>query len=1380
MRDQITDLALRRNTLGKGGMAVATDVFLEPRDLETFEQDRQTYGRRLQELRQGGRISSQPLEDVVQDRVAHYLADRVHGFYCLGIEVYPGDGMSWSATSADSAIEETTPRVPRLHLKGQPGAGPYPALANLISMRRIAAQAQKRGIATSARLLGTRRYTVIILAAIAVGAAGTIASAAIKGGNFSSSPLTWPFAGLAVLSAGLAIISQLLNRVLNRDSPSSPLTKISEDIALQANAAEPSSAYWSFVDDLAVQFSKFPEFRCLIVDDFTNLDNVTRHVFESYLRNFASEKRDEFWILFYSTDDKRLEVLISRPERANRKPPGYRYTHLYLLEHLSADQRRQLAVAYGSPERAAFLTVRAIARDDSALVSLGALFRREYHKRDASSADPAEGDSLGWFYIFALNAIWAGNPQMDTYSIRQGFSQQRRFRSQLLELLMPRLALSPTAVTRCLDVMLASFFPLAGEVSGQGRRRTFKVAPEAGEYLEKSWRDFDLPNPGIVHLFWFLYWSDTELHESPSVALLRKISYHLLKSTPPAELGVQLQMHETEVAAFSDELFNTALEVLRACLKTCLLSDIADLLNHALRLTEDDREPVEQRRRARLRPLAWQAYGLLGDERLLGVILDLNPTAEPASGPIGPQSNLMNLFLGSMPRSDGDTSRLMRSELTRQGVAKHAGVYAVMRASWLAASLSPFMGPTSPDLTAAADDCRRQLPAVVSESVDNLEKVADREWQTTDILNVALGLWALALATDDSRAASALGWTHPSDANGTFIDDLVRTCVLAVELAEQRRSADPSPATLDLVLDCLAEEVLAVVLATAILILSRWPESAWTSERAWGDVLSVVSESATALGLSKQVLPRADGSLDRRLIQDAARRMTLLAFLWRRLGYAQLASFMTIRQAQFEALCNRADADLAQSTIALLSSDLGQADHIGLLAHLAAAEGSRFSAQLKATLLARGSQVSMTASFSEHISAELCMIAVEEGHSFPIDFSPCLDFLLARWVESGERRLVTLLADVSPQEAESLVLAFLNIVLADQSDRSDEVCAVLEERIAQISQVSEPEVRKKAEGSFRTFAVRRHIRSGQPVDVDVELDAWQNLRDLPSYANLINELLLVVSSGTRDRLIRESLDVLRSREPYIGFSSYVHLARDLFIQLMKSRTLAASEGAEVALSALRDGFEQWEPDLSADSNIEILMVLTQYDSDHADEYATKRLEWQRIVLELDETQRLPELIGQGRFFHLVWHYFEFFAYYGLQSEPPTDSFGLDKEEVAQALREWRASPRIAPAPIVCNGDERLSGEFLRIGYALFAAARSHQGGDIMSESELENGRQQFDEKARDVIETLYRLLGRLSRIPPSIEQILRRHEIFVLQRLNDFEANLTASSRHSV
>lgn len=1356
---------------------MATDVFLESRDLKTFEQDRRTYARRLQALPQVGRPAPQPLEDVVRDRVANYLAERAHGFYCLGTEVYPGDGMSWSATSADSAIEEAAPRVPRLHFAaGRRREEPYPELSHVIPMRRIARHAQKRGLATSARLLGTRRFVIVILAAIAVGAAGLIVSATIKGGKFSSSPLTWPYFGLVVVAAALGEISRLVRHRLNQDSPGSPLAKIAEDIAAQANAAKPSDAYWSFVRDLALRLSGFGEFRCLIVDDFTNLDNVTRHVLEAYLQDYANEKRDEFWILFYSTDEKRLEFLINRPERVNHKPPGYRRTHLFRLEHLTADQRRQLAVAYGSPERAVFLTIRAIARDDTALASLGALFRREYNERGAKNANPAEGDSLSLFYIFALNATWAGNPWMDTYNIRQGLSRQRRFRSQILKLLMPGFVWSPTAITRCLDAMLASFFPGAGEISGQGRRRTFKVLPEAAEYLDKSWPELELTAPGIVHLFWALYWSDTELHGSPPVALLRKVSYHLLKSTPPVELGAQLQMKKTEIAEFSDELFNTTLEVLRACLKNCLLSDIADLLNYALRLAEDDREPVERRRRTRLRPLAWQAYGLLGDERLLGVILDLNPAAEPANGSVPPESDLMDLFLGPVPRSDGAVSRLMRSEVIRPGMAKHVGAYAVMRAGWLAASMSHYLGPTSPSLTAAANDCRRQLPAVVRASVDNLEKVAEREWQTTDILNVSLGLWALALASDASRAASRLGWTHNSAADATFVDALVRACILATDLSEQRRSADPSPATLDLVLDCLAEEVLAVVLAVALLILHRWPDSAWTTDHARSEVIDVVRQSASALGLSEQALPSADDSLDRRLIEYATRRMTLLTMLWRRLGYAQLASFMAIRQAQFEALYNLPDANLAQSVIELLDSELARVDHIGLLAHFAAAEGSRFSAQLASSLLIRGSQTSMSADFSERMSAELCMITVENGHSYVVlDFSPCLDFLLAKWTGSSKRRLVTLLDDISAKEVGSLVLPFLNTVIRDESHRADEVCAVLEERIAEISQEAEPEITRQAFGAFRAFAIQRHIHTRQPVDVDKELDAWQDIRDLPAYVHLLYSLLLVVSPGTRDRVIGEALTVLRKEELYIKTSSYAYLALNLFIQLRKSRAPAAADESAEALSALRYGFEEWEQRLPADMNIEILMVLTQYDSAHADVYAVKRLEWQEIVLALDETQRLPELISQGRFFLLVWHYFEFFAYYGLQSEPPTDSFGLDEEEIAQALHEWRAGQRIAPGATIRSGDnERLSGEFLRLGYALFEATRSRESSNIMPQAELENGRQQFDEKARDVIETLYRMLGRLSRIPPAIEQILHRHEVFVLQRMGDLEGSVTA------
>src|SRR5215469_4516287 len=297
-----------------------TGAFLDSKDLETFDQDRMIYARRLLPIDQAGRPSPQPMGETVKDRVANYLSETAHGFYCMAVQVYPGDGMSWSATVVDSVIEEIAPRTPRLHLQGRPGAGPRPALADVIALRRIAALAQKHGIAKSSWAHGTRRYVTILLAAIGVGAAASIANAEASGAGLSSSTLTLPFLGFAVASAALGMISQLLLQKLTQDSPTSALGKIAEDIAAQANSAEPSDGYWEFVDGLARQLGRFGEFRCLIVDDFTFLDNVTRHVLESYLRKVASDTRDEFWALFYSADDKRLELAVSRPERVNRRP----------------------------------------------------------------------------------------------------------------------------------------------------------------------------------------------------------------------------------------------------------------------------------------------------------------------------------------------------------------------------------------------------------------------------------------------------------------------------------------------------------------------------------------------------------------------------------------------------------------------------------------------------------------------------------------------------------------------------------------------------------------------------------------------------------------------------------------------------------------------------------------------------------------------------------------------------------------------------------------------------------------------------------------------------------------------------------------------------
>ena len=1107
------------------------------------------------------------------------------------------------------------------------------------------------------------------------------------------------------------------------------------------------------------------------MDDFTKLDSLTRTVLETYLSYYADGSRDEFWVLFYATDDKWLEVPVRRPERTRSKPYGYRYTRLFSLEHLPPSKRRELAAENGTPERASYLTVGHIVRDNSGLSSMVELFQQEYNARKPPVGQTRTGDMLDFFYIFALNAIPDQNPWMHKPAIRAVFSQRRKYRTQLLEALMPGCDLSKSSIGSYLRVMSETFFPLAGETSGSVQNGRFRVAPEACEELTESWRDFDLADPGMVHLFWTLYWTDIELHGARNIGVLPKVCAHLLLSATPAELKGRLGGQKAFVSSFTNDFFDIATDILRACLRTCVLSDVPALLEYLLRLAEDDNAEVERRRRSRLRPLAWQAYGLLGDESLLAVLLELQPiTAQPrAQAP--EKQDLTYLFLQSMTSTDRHAREVMRSELTSAG--KHASVYARSRAGWLAVSVTPFLRRGSPSLRAAAADARGRLPGIVAESIATLESVVatlesvpGQDWRTTDILNVVLGLWSLVLASDSARAESSLNWEYSEELAAKTVDSLLHACVLGTDLSEKRRSADPSSDTLDLVLDCLAEELLVVLLAAGVLLLIRWPASAWNEKVNRANVVEVVRESALALGLDKQTIPSADEAPPRDLIKDIVRRMTLLTVLWRRLGFSQQASFMAIRQAQFMALSYQRNAGLAESALELLPGELGKVNHIGLFAHLAAAECADVSTELTAQLLARCGQVSLNGGFGDRLAAELSLGAIRVGNIYGIDFAQALGFLLARWDEGDTRRLDALLKDFSTEDMPFVVQELLNTVQGDESDRPSRVQDALEQRMVGID---DPYVERKVRAQFRTFDLRRHMMAKQPIDANAELDAWQDMRDLTDYAFVLHLLMPMMPHKAKDRAMREAIDVLREPVKYLEATGYVYLAAQVI-----SRILAAKNGDSpeftTALRGLKAGFTIWEKQLRADTNVNILRLLMRYDSDSANEYAAKYGEWRKVALELDETQRLPDLVAQGQFFLLIWHYFQFFADFSVPSDPPMDPYGLDDKESVAALKEWQADHRSTPDPIVGSGRGlRLSGVFLRRGYALFFPANEQNGPPIATEKEIGAGRREFDSKAKDAIDSVYRMLRALPQIPRSIEQILRRHEELVLSRMRDLE-----------
>ena len=256
------------------------------------------------------------------------------------------------------------------------------------------------------------------------------------------------------------------------------------------------------------------------------------------------------------------------------------------------------------------------------------------------------------------------------------------------------------------------------------------------------------------------------------------------------------------------------------------------------------------------------------------------------------------------------------------------------------------------------------------------------------------------------------------------------------------------------------------------------------------------------------------------------------------------------------------------------------------------------------------------------------------------------------------------------------------------------------------------------------------------------------MRDLASYTAILSLLIEKAEKQQLDRIIREAVEILPQTDKYVSYTSYVYLASRLLLKLKSGNRTVSPDDTQTAISALRTGVSVLERVLPADDNIRFFRLLSICDPGNSTEYLRHQVQWEQIALELDTTGRLPRLIDEGRFFMLIWHYYNFFAYYGLQSEPPVNASGLTDPELIQELDRWRKRRTDIPDPINPGpGTGRLSGEFLARGYALFfpPAADTKQWQAL--DAELEDGRRQFDEKAKGAIEAFYRILGCLPGLP---------------------------------
>lgn len=1348
----------------------------DSRQLADFDRDQERFARQIR-IWQQKKAVPQPLVPTIVDLASAFMKEQNHGFQGIGIAVDGGDGMTWSAHSVDRGIQDAFPDAQRIRFQGQPGV--YgPELAHVISMRRIATTAQRHGLIKSVRLIGWRLTTVAVLAALIVGAAGAVLSAITKTSGTSTS-ITLRLVVFSSITVALAMIGQFIGKLIYPDFRSNTLAKVTDDLK-ELEKGSITKQYQAFVDELAVLLGGLAQFRCVIVDDFGVLDRTTRMVLQRYLCYHADDQRSELWVIFYSAADKSLELEIERPMR--NKPIGYRRIRLFQQEPLTESQRRQLAEEWGVPGRSIFRTVRAITQDPSGLVHIEELFGQAHQERRSPAGSKRAADALDLFYILAINANCGGNPWLYERDIVANFSRERGLRSQILQALLPGRTLSRALLTAELGKMKLKFFPQAGEVVDDGSRRRLRASAEAGEMLEGTevthgkWAVLDLADPRLVHLFWVLYWSDTELNGLPDAFFLQKIVTHLLRCVIPAELDDEMNGQKFPLNALAKELFEVAIGCLAACLRYCLLDDVPHLLERAKELVEDAGKEESRRRRCRLRRVAWQAYELTGDESVLSVALDLEPVVSVAAQQ-DDQSDLLELFLNSMPDATAERRHSIRRELERMDGGRSVTSYAQIRASWLAASIEPFLCAGTTALSAAVAQAYSALPEMLARAISAADSAVQDEWRTTDILDISLGIWVLTASTCQDK--SLPGSDSDSDRHAALVDILNDCYILADDLANKRRQAEPDVASLDLVADCLAEDLLAVVFAAGLALLARWPIFNESRAPGWSDVANVVRNTGHSLGIRVPLKLADEGStIARTVITDAASCMGVLAVLWRRMGFRQQASFMTIRRAQFITLALPPNPSIAEQVIQLLSEDFAAVNYIGLLTLLAAAQGARFSNQLASQILLRCSTTARDGSFGDKLVTEICYLTLRESHVFGVGLDDNLKFLTGHRPgdkEPAGTRLDAVLDDVEDTDLANVVLCLLNSMLKTHDDAIGESThAALDRRIIKIKNAG---VATTVNSHLRIYEVQRRQSAGEAIDVSAELDAWIDMRDQASYAFILSMLVVAKEAEQAwDRILGEALQVLQAPEKYLTNAGYVYLAHKLLLKMKSDGHPVTSEGTRTATAALRVGALTWQQSLWAEDNIRIFRLLTICDPKNAHEYEQYRNQWEQIVLELDMTQRLPRLVDQGRFFMLFWHYYTFFSYYGLQSEPPVNSGGMTEAELSQELAKWRksrhdipeailAAPSSSPIQGTGTGVGKLSGEFLTRGYALFfppaADAKQRHALDI----ELEDGRHQFDQEARGAIEALYRILRSLPRLPPQVEKILARHQNLVLARI---------------
>lgn len=1234
--------------------------------------------------------------------------------------------MSWSAEAADETAQAHEYPYPLRRLSGPARPGRYTALEDLgVRRRAITRLAQTHRLTNAYRWLGSGRTLVLVTGLLVIGVVAGIATAVSKRAP-ETGAWTDVLTNPAVVGPGIvAALALLVRRALEMRLMGRAAAVQAVFADIQAGEEHHPERFKDFVRAVLEHVGKACAHKCVIVEDLRRSDWLTQTIVLAYLDGDSRPVvGEQVWIVFEHRDDPLVSAQLRRAGHAfHERHTEVRAQH---YEQLLLDERERIRLLElrGLPARAGYpRPVKFIVSGEQEPRPRDAAMFVAW-RNDKGRSDGEGFDAVDFMHLLAVTETSSGGAWFDAETIKGTMASHTSEggRWEVQQAIVGRKLLSRdlTQVLQQLDSDEQLKLAMTRQPPG-----VYEIGYAAALALRSARGQIDLADTALCHLFWALYWHDRKRHDAGAI-WVRKLAHHVREAGVPARFGL--------AAELGNPLLEAAVHAVRGYVKGVALAfnrsgdrrrvnELPELLAAAIELAE---AATEKRPVADLRRAAWDAYSLLGDEGILRNLLKLEATAGALQGRPDP---LHRLFVDTLAVEHTRPHVLA----VLPGLDRSAADFASVRAAWLALTLTSASSDAPPRAHAALETVGRQLPSAVQHAVLRVEAELNAAGASAavDVAIASLGCWCLAIAARAGQVESSAA-----------IDALSDVYLLAKLLPRtDRRGAYMREDDADFVREGLEQELLVVAGASAALLD---PDSLSDNRRA--DLDDLMREAAGCGSPATRA----------HVIEEITRRMGLTEFMWERLGFAQLRSFMSLRRAQFVvALGEELSSDAYGAALDLLFRESEQPGVQGLLARAIVAPAAGHKTH-SAGDLCRGIELALKAGVSAELAQELCVMAlhVANAHS-DVPREEMLKRLLEVDEHSGDGPIIDRwFATLTDYE---LATAFT--VLGNAVDRTsaapfvEPAYAAMHRRLDAASS----EGTDRARRALHLFQLDRDLRSGVDLALDDTRLYWRSVLQIDANQAAWAVQLMLHHGWSDEKTVRFGIEVLEYQATRAPNWNAFFLAKSLANKLNWAPLAGLGDAErEAALAAaiayVESGYDVHAAKLAPHEYRAALELLIEHKPERGPEYRDALEKFDRRYQRELLTRFLLPAKQRGEHFAVVWHYVTNLAAWGLTAHPHKPSGAI----VAMTQQEREAEVRRClrsdwPQPFIDSPHGKaVAAEFLVAAYSLLET-------DLPGLRGLTEARALVEDRARAMLDPLLELAIELPKLPGAYRAVLERH-----------------------